>query len=200
MRTRGFAPLLLRCVACLLVLPAAIHAPPLMASRVKPVNLEEMTASAKTIVSGECVSVEIVRDPELGLDVASITLRVDRTVKGRADEIVTVRMIVGAGAPERGSGVAGMPRFEPGERVILFLYGESASGLTSPVGLGQGKFTVHRDKQGREVALNGFPNRLLFQRLSADALTRLGERPMQWKDREGLPPSTLLEMVESLVP
>jgi hypothetical protein len=46
--------------------------------------------------------------------------------------------------------------FAKGERAVLFLYGENARGLTSPVGLGQGRFTVFEDKQGRKLAMNGF--------------------------------------------
>lgn len=173
---------------------------PLLASRVRPVNLEEMTARAERIVSGECVGVEVVRDPELDLDVAHVTLRVERSLKGGPPGTLTVRMLAGVADSGRGSGVAGMPRFARGERVILFLYGESGSGLTSPVGLGQGKFTVLADKEGREIAFNGFGTRMLFQRLSPNALTRLGDQAEPWKDRDGIPPSVLLDMVRSLNP
>lgn len=167
----------------------AVLAPATLASRVRPVNLEEMTDRAGRIVQGDCTAVEIVHDPELGVDVARVSLRVERSLKGEAAETLTFRMLTEA---------TGLPRFVEGERVILFLYGETESGLTSPVGLGQGKFTIVEDKQGGEVALNGFGNRMLFQRLSSDALTRMGEQPARWQGRDGMPPSVLLDLVESL--
>jgi hypothetical protein len=172
---------------------------PLTASRVRPVNLEEMTARADRILSGECVEVEIVRDPQLALDVASVTLRVNRSLKGAATETLTLRMLAG-GSDLNSGGVAGVPGFAPGEEVILFLYGESSLGLTSPVGLGQGKFTVLTNKEGREIAVNGFGTAPLFRQLSPEALTRLGNQVEQWKDREGIPASVLLDMVSTLEP
>lgn len=175
-------------IVAALAVVAAI-APATSASRVRPVNLEEMTDRAGRIVQGDCTAVEIVHDPELGADVSRVTLRVERSLKGDAGETLTFHMLAEA---------TGLPRFVPGERVILFLYGESESGLTSPVGLGQGKFTIVEDKQGGEVALNGLGNDTLFQRLSADALTRMGEQAAQWQERDGMPPSVLLEFVESL--
>jgi hypothetical protein len=192
-------PVVCRLFALLVPLALATAlAPPASASRVRPVNLEEMTARAGRIVAGECVAVEVVRDDELGLDVARVTLRVDQSLKGVPDETVTLSMLAGAAQADPRSGVAGIPRFAPGEKLILFLYGESGSGLTSPVGLGQGKFVVVEDKDGREVALNGFGNRMLFQNLSADARTRLGDAALQWEERDGIPASLLLEMVQSL--
>jgi hypothetical protein len=54
-----------------------------------------------------------------------------------------------------GEATEGLPRFEVGEELILFLYGDSSRGLTSPVGFGQGKFKVIRDKGGKQHAANG---------------------------------------------
>ena len=173
--------------------------PPLLASRVRPINLEEMIVRADRIVSGEVLRVEIARDPELALDVASVTLRVTRSLKGAAAETHTLRILAGGSDPGS-SGAAGVPGFAPGEKVILFLYGESPLGLTSPVGLGQGKFTVLTNKEGREIAVNGFGTAPLFRNLSPEALTRLGDQVEQWKDREGIPASVLLDMVGTLDP
>ena len=41
--------------------------------------------------------------------------------------------------------VAGMPRFEQGDEVVLFLAGQTASALTPTVGMWQGVFYVDRD-------------------------------------------------------
>jgi hypothetical protein len=173
---------------------------PLLASRVRTVNLEEMTGRAERILAGRCVEVAIVHEPELGLDVAHVTLEVDRSLKGDATGSLTLRMLAGDSEPRQHPGVGEVPGFVPGEEVILFLYGESRLGLTSPVGLGQGKFTVLTNKEGREIAVNGLGTAPLFRRLSPEALTRLGDRVDTWKDRDGIPPAVLLDMVRSLGP
>ena len=57
---------------------------------------------------------------------------------------------------------------------MLFLYGESASGWSSPVGLGQGKFTVFEDKLGQRRALNALGDELgLTDRKQANGRTAL---------------------------
>lgn len=168
------------------------------ASRVRPMNLEEMAVRAGRIFRGTCTAVETARDPDSALDVARVTFRVERLVKGEAAESLTIRMLAdpdGAGAASAGSRAA---PFRPGERVVLFLYGESRSGLTSPVGLGQGKFTIVEDKDGREVALNGFDGEVLFRGLSPAASAKLGGWAARRRGREGISPDALLDMAEAL--
>jgi len=194
--TRPRLPLLLWSMA----LAAACSVSLAPASRVRPMNLEEMTARAERIFHGRCTAVELVRGEESGLDVVRVTFLVERLVKGSAPAQLTVRMLADPSGESRDAGGGGTPRFRPGQRVVLFLYGESRSGLTSPVGLGQGKFTVIEDKQGREIAVNGFDNEILLRGLSPEASARLGEQPSEWRHQEGIPPDALLRMVESLAP
>jgi hypothetical protein len=187
---RKLSPLI---VACL----ALSHAE---ASRVRPVNVEEMTERAARIVTGRCTEVRTVADPVLGVELTEITLEVERSLKGEPAPRITFRTLGAASVDEPPlRGVVGMPRFRPGEKVILFLYAESRSGLTSPVGLGQGKFLVVKDKQGREVALNGAGNRVLFDRLSPQALSRVGNLAEDLRGREGISPEALIGIVESLL-
>lgn len=174
--------------------------PPVEATRVRSLNLEEMTHRAGTILSGRCVDVRVMRDPDLEFEVTLITLNVARTIKGRDRRTMTFKMLGAADqGSTRGRSVPGMPGFRRGQEVVLFLYGESASGLTSPVGLGQGKFTVI-DQKGRPVALNAFGNKALFRGLSVEATDSLGDLPQQWRGQGGIPLDTLLSMVEKLNP
>ena len=160
---------------------------PLDASRVRPVNVEEMTDRADRIFSARCVDVDVRQDPDLGLAVTWVTLEVDRAVKGDLGRTVTLKLLHGPAAA----------RFQPGEEVILFLHGESSLGLTSPVGLGQGRFRILEDKHGRRIAVNGLANRGLFRGLSAGAERRLEGGHARWRDR-GIPAEALLGLVESL--
>jgi hypothetical protein len=145
-----------RTVAVLL-LSAAVSISSSFPSQVRPIDLEQMTQRAARIFSGRCTGSRIEVDPALNRRVVVSTFHVQRAVKGVKGGPVTVRMLAGpASAP--GSEPAGVPTFRPGEEVVLFLYGESTLGLTSPVGLGQGRFRIFSDKLGRKVALNDFGN------------------------------------------
>ncbi len=184
-------PLLLAAtVTAAMVAPAA-------ASRVRPLNLEEITRRAERIFSGRCTDVRRERDPGLGIEVSVVTLRVDHAVKGRLGRNVTVRSLDDAGSSPGEADAAGVPFFRPGEEVIVFLYPESSAGLTSPVGLGQGKFTVLRDKHGARFVFNKLGNRGLFRGLSAQAARRIGQPPPE-SERRGLSADALLRMATAL--
>jgi len=174
---------------------------PVEATRVRPINLEEMTQRADRIFSGRCVDVRVIEDPEVGSRVTEATFEVDQAVKGALGDTVTIKLHGGpATTGGSGSDVVGQPRFEPGEEVILFLYGESELGLSAPVGLGQGKFTVFVDKHGRKLALNEFGNKTLFHKLSDNARNRLMRTGLESnvEDSESISPQDLLRFVESL--
>jgi hypothetical protein len=160
------------------------------ASQVRPLNLEQMTGRAATIFAGRCLESRAVLDADLGLEVTVATFAVDEAVKGQAESTVTIKTI---------AGVAGATRFAAGDEVILFLYGASDLGLSSPVGLGQGRFKVATDKQGRRLALNDFANENLLRDLTPQGEARIGPALSQWKDRRDLAPEALVDMVRKLV-
>jgi len=168
-----------------------------------------MTQRAARIFSGRCVDVRVERDPDLDQMVTHVTFAVTRAVKGGPHGQVTIKMLGDqeADADEGGRaerdggkerGIEGLPRFRRGEEVVLFLYGESRSGLTSPVGFGQGKFTLIKDKQGQRLAVNGSGNAHLFRGLSAEARRRLGDAEERFKGRKGIALDALLDMAVSL--
>jgi hypothetical protein len=164
------------------------------ATQSRPLNLEEMTDHATTIFSGRCLHVRIESDAKLGRDVTVATFQVERSIKGNAGKTTTVRMPWAS--PD--AFPAGVPSFARGDDVVLFLYGESASGMRAPVGLGQGRFRVLTDKQGRKIAINDFGNRNLMHGVSAGTRDRLAAVP--GLSREGsLTPETLLDAVDGLL-
>ena len=95
------------------------------------------------------------------------------------------------------SGIAGVPTFHVGEEVVLFLYGESELGLSSPVGLGQGKFEVVETKEGGKLALNSSNNRTLFRGMDTAKRTRLVAASGHTPER-GIEPGALLDLAEEL--
>lgn len=174
---------------CLATLPSA-------ASQVRAVNLEQMTERAARIFAGRCLETSVTFDPEAGGEVLTATFEVSRAVKGHVGDTATVRML--RGARDGADGLPGMPRLRPGDDVVLFLYGDSDLGLTSPVGLGQGRFAVIEDKRGRKLAINDLANRNLLRGLSPRARARLGATFERWSDRKDVDPAALLDMAESL--
>jgi hypothetical protein len=168
------------------------------ASRVRQLNIEQITQKAARIVSGRCVDLRVERDPGLGVTITRVTLEVEQALKGPAASRLEFHML-GDGRRPATFGVVGGSRFAPGDDVVVFLYGESAVGLSSPVGLGQGKFTKSRlRKDGRPLMRNGFGNRTLFEDLSPRAQQRIGRTAADWADEPGLPLEVLVELVRAL--
>jgi len=155
---------------------------PAQATRVRPLNLEEMSGRAQRIFWARCV--EVGESPE---GFAQATFEVQRAVKGVVGPTVTVKLS------------SAIPiRFDPGQEVVLFLYGENAGGLTSPVGLGQGTFVVVRDKHGLPTAVNSLGNKTLFRDLSDAARQRLAASVDLSKDGGPMSPERLLDLANSL--
>ncbi len=179
-------------VACLTA-GAAVEA-----GSVRSLNLEELTRNAATIFSGRCAEVEVAVDPVVGREITRVTFEVDRAVKGSAASTHTIQMI-GANGVAGGWGLTGLPQFQPGEEVVVYLYGESRLGLSSPVAFGQGKFNILRDKQGRSVAINGSGNARLLTGMSPAAEQQLQVRSAAWSDPAHVDPEALLELTEALV-
>jgi hypothetical protein len=184
----------------IVALAAVIAIPSARAATVRPVNLEEMAARAATIFSGRCLAVRTIHDDALGAEVTVVTFRVDRAVKGDPGPTHTIRLLDGERQAEGGRGPAAPPAFRPGEEVVVFLYGESSLGLSTPVGMGQGKFAVLEDKHGEKIALNALGNQALWRGLSPEAAARLQPHLRTQPPGRGVGPSALLDMVEALAP
>lgn len=153
------------------------------ATQVRLLDLEQMTDRAARIFAGRCLHTEVMFDDVVGARVTVATFQVQRAIKGVQGHTVTVRMLSTAAGP---GSLDAVDRFRPGEEVVLFLYGDSALGLTAPVGLGQGRFQVVTDKQGHRRALNEIGNR--------NVLRRTGRGP-----EDALEVTTLLDRVERRV-
>lgn len=171
----------------------------IQASRVRPLNIEEMSGRATRVFSGRCLDVRVERDPALGQVVTHVTLAVTRAAKGDLRGRLTIRLLGDQDLDgDWSQGTDGLPRFRRGEEVVLFLYGDSASGLTSPVGFGQGKFGVVEDDKGGKVAVNGFGNAGLMRGLTPEAQRRIGRAEPPGRGRPVFSPDELLDMVERL--
>lgn len=135
------------------VLLASLATGTAWASKVRLVTVEEMTDRAAKIFYGRCIGIDYVESDSVPGKIGVYTFKVEQPIKGEVSAVETVRMIDATGEMTLDGA---RTVFAEGERAVLFLYGENAQGLTSPVGLGQGRFTVFEDKQGRKLVTNGY--------------------------------------------
>lgn len=141
---------------CLVGLLAALLASSGAATVVRPQNIEQLEAQSGLIFAGVCTSRTAAI--ERGIPVSIYTFEVIEAVKGPVKKggRVVVRHF-GNGVPNPNGGVAaiipGIPTYRVGQQVLLFLNPPSRLGLTSPVGLWQGLFSVKRDAEGKRWLL-----------------------------------------------
>ena len=133
-----------------------------------PRNLDQLTARAADIVRGTVISARVERHPEFsGLNTVVVELQVKETLKGPASGVFTFRQYIWG---IRGSKDAA--GYQKGQDLLLMMIEPSRYGLSSPAGLEQGRFVISRDKNGREVAVNGRGNMKLFDGVSAQAVAK----------------------------
>ena len=130
-------------------------------SRVLPMSLPQIVEDAGKIFVGKCTEVKSGKDPESRFIVTWTTFEVSQRIKGEVGETETIKQI--GGTHEGITLTSFTPKFRVGEEVLLFVYPESSLGLTSAVGLDQGKFNIYTDrKTGKRKVTNHMPNNLLF--------------------------------------
>jgi hypothetical protein len=150
------------CLVCFFIISGVF--PTLEAVVVRPVNLAYLTDSARTVFSGVCTARDLHYDTILDREVYLYTFEVHKMIKGiprRSITVKTSKALVDLGQ---------IPVYEPGEEVVLFLTGKSRIGFQSPVGLGQGKFSVITAGDGTKSVMNQWGNRNLFRGM--DGITR----------------------------
>ena len=117
-----------------------------------PLSLTQLTRKAGFIFAGRVLRVQRPQPLPGRVPVVQVTLRVERALRGtRAGQTFTLTQWTGAWD----SG----PQYRPGQRLLLFLYPRSRTGLTSVVGGRLGQFDF--DAKGN-VVLRGDQETLLI--------------------------------------
>jgi hypothetical protein len=104
-------------------------------------SIEQMASAATTIARGRCVTNE--SRWEKGEIWTISTLEIEDVWKGAAGARISVRLI-GGHSGHFISTVSGVPRFHPGEEVVLFLE-PAQDGAFTVAGWMQGTFRIGRD-------------------------------------------------------
>lgn len=133
-----------------------------------PADLDTLVQTANTIVRGSVVSANIEPLPNFpNLRSVVVTLSVTRILKGKPTSTLTFRQFLW---DAHDSSV--FASYKQSGELLLFLNPVSTYGLTSPVGLEQGRFRVLRDSKGTQYVLNGRGNLGLFNQVSTKADAR----------------------------
>ena len=149
------------------------------ATSVLPLSLDEIIDSAAVAFEGRCLETRTGRDPQTGMIVTFTTFQVDDLLKGSAGSTYTIKQVGGEDRTEgRVFRMQGVPTFKPGEAYVVFLYGISEKGFSSPVGLAQGRFEVVQEAQTAKVT-NGRDFREMTSRMAA------GDLPEVLKEKAG---------------
>jgi hypothetical protein len=121
-------------------------------------GIDQLTEEADVIVHGYVISTRIEPHPQLrNLNTIVVSLEVKDTYKGKAGKSLIFRQFVWDPDPQRE-----LAEYGKHQELILFLGPVSEYGLTSPVGLEQGRFRIYADQKKQVVAANGRGNLGLF--------------------------------------
>jgi hypothetical protein len=128
-------------------------------------NIERMVSDAAMIVHGTVTNVETGADPQTHIVSTSVTIAVIENFYGADQQTVTIKM-VGGKTSKKAVKFAEMPTFKVGEEIYSLFFAPSKYGFTSPVGMGQGKFTVQIDATtNKKVVRNALNNARLFSEM-----------------------------------
>lgn len=173
------------------------------ATQLVPQNLKQMIAAADVIVTGDVAAVSDGIDQ--GLPYTEVTLKVKGSIKrdlaaGSSYRFRQYGLLKHRRLPDGryllATHIEGMPRWSSGEKVTVFLNKPSVrSGLTTPVGLAQGKLTLSGDR-----VANAFDNHDLFKGMNVDpARLNPAEAEMIARNRGAVNAGVLHQLVRRAV-
>ncbi len=165
--------------ACLLML-AALITTIAGATTVVPMSVEELTRASARVVEAQVLDSWSTWNAEHTRIFTYSRVGVARALKGRSEEVVTVKQL-GGSAGGYTMKVAGVRALSPGERTLLFLRpSQAGDGTWVIVGLMQGMFHVYA-AGGHTMVSNGIHAAVVHE--------QRGGSPR----REAVPPMTLEE-------
>lgn len=122
------------------------------------VDLARMVDESENVVLARVTNVVAEKHPQYeNLDTVVVTLQVIEPLKGTPGTTLTFRQFV-FDVTDLNTKLD----YRIGEEVVLMLRRPSQIGLTSPVGLEQGRFRVERDALNNRIVRNGSDNAGLF--------------------------------------
>jgi len=140
------APRILFRIRGRLILALLFIALPASATTLQHVDTRELVRSSAEIVVGHVDDAHSYWNADHSKILTDVTIRVSRSIKGRAPDRLTLTQLGGEVGNVRYT-IPGCPVFRPGEEALLFVWRDS-NGRAQVNGLAQGKFDIHRDASG----------------------------------------------------
>jgi hypothetical protein len=126
-----------------------------------PVNLSYLSQRADIIVQGRVVEVRHENLPGYSnIPTVKVSLEIERMLRGPEGSTYEFReVLMGLDSRE------GKMGYKVGQRLLLFLPSPSRYGLSSPVGIEQGRFHIALNSDGEETVTNEIGNAGLFKNM-----------------------------------
>lgn len=183
-------------IALLLLLSTCAELQAQRGALVAPRNLGQLVEQSAVVVRGRVASARVEAHPQFAnIHTVLITLAVDKTFKGVAPSIMTVRQFIWDARDVRdGAG------YMKGQTVMLLLNAPTKLGMQSTAGLDQGRFRVLKDSSGVEIVANGNANQFLFRGLDAYAAAKGVTLSAKVRQTIAAPPEKLtLSQLEEMI-
>jgi hypothetical protein len=116
---------------------------PAWATTMVPISLEQLSNRASLIFYAEVISNKVKKDEQSGRIATFTEFKIIDLIKGKTGSTHSIKQIGGTlestGTTLR---IHGVPKFQAGNKYVVFLPEKSSLGFSSPLGLHQGSFTV----------------------------------------------------------
>lgn len=180
-----------------LLAAAAVFFQSSFAQRTVRMNIERMVSDAAMIVHGTVTGVESSVDPQTNIVSTFVTIAVIENFYGVNQPTITLKMV--GGKTKRSTlKFAEMPVFTVGEELFSMFYAPSQYGFTSPVGMGQGKFSVQTEgTTNKKLVRNALNNVRLFSGMKN--VSALASASMSTTDQTRIEAADFSTTIRSLV-
>ena len=178
-----------------------INTPPVIATTILPVDLQELITEAEIIFTGTVTKVESLWGMD-GRIYTEVTFDDLNIIKGIHPENIIVMELAGGTIDEHHSKVFGMPEFQAGGKHLIFMHGNRKY-ICPIVGWSQGKFNIVPDKvTGAEVILDDNNNPVTGVEGSTilkmpQPVEKRGESFPGVSEEHGVPPVKALQAVDT---
>ena len=163
---------------------------PALATLTTRLSIEELAERSERIVQGRCIRTWSSWDAERQFIWTHSEILVSSALKGGRTAAVVVSEPGGAVDGVEMT-VEGMPRYQPGEELVLFLY-RTPVGLVRSRGLAQGRFQVASDPAGSRIVRQNLQGAVVVD--SSGAASFAGRRLL-----DGMPLEAFLSTVRGIL-
>ena len=132
-----------------------VNIPCAVATSVLKMSLPDIAKQAKYIFYGQVIANEVKNDPDNHTVATYTTFKILNSIKGNLGATYAIKQLGGQLPGSQQRVIAyGIPSFKLNHEYVIFLPEKSRIGFSSPIGLGQGSYTVYRDQGIAKIQIN----------------------------------------------